>query len=74
MDYLNYIIYVIVFGFSFYLVFKVLRALNVEGLFKQGKILEIKIFYIIACIICSHVLASFVVYLLEFFTEIIKKS
>lgn len=44
--------------FFFIITFKVLRGINVEGLFKKNHIWEIKAFYIIISLVISHILSE----------------
>lgn len=42
----------------FILVFKVLRAINIENIFKSDRIFEIKAFYFIVSIAVAHILSE----------------
>lgn len=59
--------YVYIFSFIvfFAIAVKVFIALNVEQLFKKGKVWEIKAFVAMASLIFAHLLASFMVQILE---------
>lgn len=50
-----YFAFLIVF---FAITFKVMRGLNVEGLFKKNHIWEIQAFYIIISLVIAHVLST----------------
>jgi len=39
--------------------------MDVEKIFKQGKTLQIKAFYVIMCTIVSYLLSSFLIYILN---------
>lgn len=55
----------------FIITFKVLRAINLENIFKKGKIWEIQAFYFIIAIAISHILASVIMKFLEWAVLII---
>ena len=48
----------------FIITFRVLRAINIENVFKKNKVIEIKTAYIIISLVISHVLSEIV---LKFF-------
>jgi len=56
--------FVALIGF-FLIAFKVLRAINIESMFKKGKVWEIQAFYIISSVVIAHILASVIVKFVE---------
>ncbi|VEU80247.1 DUF1146 domain-containing protein [Haploplasma axanthum] len=54
------IIYFVALLLFFAIVFKVLRALNLENAFKKNHVWEIKVAYIIFSIVIAHLLAEVV--------------
>jgi len=48
-------------------VFVVLRASNFEKLFKQGRVFEIRIAYVIVIMIISFIIARFITYIYSLF-------
>ena len=61
----NNILYVIIFVLMMVVSFLLLLASNFEKLFKQGKITEIRIAYVIASIIISYLVTSAFITLVE---------
>lgn len=58
------LIYFVSLLFFFTISFKVLRGLNIEGMFKKNHVWEIKAFYIIMSLVIAHILSEIV---LKFF-------
>lgn len=52
------LIYFVSLIFFFAIIFKMLRGLNVEGLFKKNHIWEIKAFYVVVSLVLSHILSE----------------
>lgn len=67
-NYIN-ILYIFFFMAGIALSFKILLASNFEKLFKQGKILEIRIGYFVVSIIMSFLLTKSVIELIERISE-----
>ena len=65
MNNYNNILYVIIFVLMMVVSFLLLLASNFEKLFKQGKITEIRIAYVIASIIISYLVTSAFITLVE---------
>ncbi len=65
MNNYNNILYVIIFFLMMVVSFLLLLASNFEKLFKQGKITEIRIAYVIASIIISFLVTSAFITLVE---------
>jgi len=59
------LIYFVSLLFFFTISFKVLRGLNIEGMFKKNHVWEIKAFYIIMSLVIAHILSEIV---LKFFS------
>jgi len=64
-------IYLIVFLISIPVTWFILLASNLEKCFKQGRILEIRIAYILLTLIFSHLLASCISTFVSGFTSLI---
>ncbi|MDR2867902.1 MAG: DUF1146 family protein [Acholeplasmatales bacterium] len=60
------IFFIVFFGVSWI----VLRAIEVEKIFKPNKVLQIRLFYIIVCTIVAFILARLMIYLFSFTTLI----
>lgn len=60
------IIYILSFIFFFFISLKVLLSLNVEQLFKSGRVWEIKTFTLLISIICAHLLSEVVLKIVNF--------
>lgn len=58
------LIYFVSLLFFFTISFKVLRGLNIEGMFKKNHVWEIKAFYIMMSLVIAHILSEIV---LKFF-------
>ncbi|HHT55238.1 MAG TPA: DUF1146 domain-containing protein [Acholeplasma sp.] len=54
------IIYFVSLIIFFAVAFNVLKAVNIEGMFKKNKITEIKIAYIIISLVIAHILSEIV--------------
>lgn len=57
-EFLELIIYFIGLMIFFGITFKVLRATNLENIFKKNKVFEIKVAYFIISIVIAHILSS----------------
>lgn len=56
----------------FFITFQVLKASNLENVFKKNKIAEIKTAYILISLVFAHILASIVLKFLEWAMLILK--
>lgn len=65
-DFMEAIIYALVFVFFFGLIFYILRACRLERAFEQGKVFEIKMAYVILSLIGSFLVCEFIDKLLSF--------
>lgn len=68
---LNYIFF-ITFIMTFLVIFKMLLGMNIDKIFKQGRIIEIRIFYFITCFILSYLTASALTSLIDVMLKILK--
>ena len=66
------LVYFVSMTLNFYLVFKILRGINVEGLFKKDHIWEIKAFYVVVSLVLSHILSEVVLKFYEWALLFIK--
>ena len=66
------LVYFVSMTLNVYLVFKILRGINVEVMFKKDHIWEIKAFYIVASLISAHVLSSIILKFFEWGMLILK--
>jgi uncharacterized membrane protein YwzB len=64
------IIYLLAAMLGFALTFKCLRGLNIEHLFKEGHVWEIKVAYLIICLVFAHIIGSLFEHLSLFFFDI----
>lgn len=65
------IIYFVSLLTFFTIVFKILRGLNVEGMFKKNHVWEIKAFYIVTSLISAHILSQIILKFYEWAIMII---
>lgn len=71
MDKALTIIYFVSFLCFFIVSLKILMETNIQKIFKQGKILEIRLFYLLISIIMSTIISIGLIKFIECITEII---